>query len=195
MPVYDLAAGEVLVAGVQGPSSSGGDQALIHENGWTILTVGPKPFAAQSMAGAFKGEPRWSYPSLWPGLHASHESPPPDRPGQLIGTTRLLGGFVTPPSGDAGPLWAVNGNQGNMYVFTADGLFVAQLFRDVRQGRLWAMPQSARNMDVTDLTLHDENFWPSWTQTWGRASTSSTGPSPGPASSPSPRRSSMRRGT
>jgi hypothetical protein len=52
-----------------------------------------------------------------------------------------------------------------MYVFTADGLFVAQLFRDVRQGRPWAMPQAVRNMDVTDLTLHDENFWPSWTQT------------------------------
>lgn len=165
VPVYDLASGEVLVAGAQGPSSSGGDQALVHENGWTILTVGPKPFAPQSMGGAFKGEARWSYPSLWPGLHASHESPPPDRPGQLIGTTRLLGGFVTPTSGDAGPLWAVNGNQGNIYVFTADGLFVAQFFRDVRQGRLWAMPQASRNMDVTDLTLHDENFWPSWTQT------------------------------
>jgi hypothetical protein len=27
------------------------------------------------------------------------------------------------------------------------------------------MAQSSRNMDVTDLTLHDENFWPSWTQT------------------------------
>ena len=164
-PVYDLASAEVLVAGAQGPSSSGGDQALVHENGWTILTVGPKPFAPQSMAGAFQGEARWSYPSLWPGLHASHESPPPDRPGQLIGTTRLLGGFVTPKSGEAGPLWAVNGNQGNMYVFTADGLFVAQFFRDVRQGRLWAMPQASRNMEVTDLTLHDENFWPSSTQT------------------------------
>ncbi len=165
VPVYDPAAGEVLLAGAQGPTSSGGDQALVHENGWTILTVGPKPFAPQSMGGAFRGEARWSYPSLWPGLHASHESPPPDRPGQLIGTTRLLGGFVTPPSGDAGPLWAVNGNQGNMYVFTADGLFVTQLFHDVRQGRRWAMAQASRNMEVTDLTLHDENFWPSWTQT------------------------------
>jgi len=165
VPVYELSSAEVLTAGAQGPSSSGGDQVLVHENGWTILTVGPKPFAPQSMAGAFQGEARWSYPSLWPGLHASHESPPPDRPGQLIGTTRLLGGFVTPRSGEAGPLWAINGNQGNMYVFTADGLFVAQLFRDVRQGRPWAMPQAARNMDVTPLTLHDENFWPSWTQT------------------------------
>ena len=95
-PQYDLAAGETLVAGTQSPTSSGGDQVLIADNGWSVLTVAPKPFAPQSMGGVFKGEPKWSYPSLWPGLHASHESPPPERPGELIGTTRLLGGFVTP---------------------------------------------------------------------------------------------------
>lgn len=165
VPVYDMTAGEVLLAGAQGPTSSGGDQVLAAENGWTVHTVGPKPFAPQSMGGAFKGEAKWSYPSPWPGLHASHESPAPERPGQLIGTTRLLGGFVTPKNSDAGPLWAINGNQGNMYLFTADGLFVSTLFKDVRQGRLWAMPVAERNMNVTDLTLHDENFWPSITQT------------------------------
>jgi hypothetical protein len=117
------------------------------------------------MGGVYKGEPKWSYPSPWPGLHASHESPPPDRPGELIGTTRLLGGLVNPAGSEAGPLWCVNGNQGNMYVFTEDGLFVATLFQDVRLGRLWAMPVAQRNMLLNDLTLHDENFWPSITQT------------------------------
>src|SRR5207249_2567791 len=43
-PIYELAGGETLVAGAQGPTSSGGDQAMAHESGWTILTVGPKPF-------------------------------------------------------------------------------------------------------------------------------------------------------
>ena len=102
---------------------------------------------------------------MWPGLHASHESPPPEAPGELIGTTRLLGGFVTPKAGDAGPLWALNGNMGDMYLFTADGLFVATLFKDVRQGKSWAMPAAERGMILNDLTLHDENFWPSITQT------------------------------
>jgi hypothetical protein len=165
VPVYDMAAAEAVLEGAQGPTSSGGDQALVAENGWTVVTVGPKPFAPQSMGGSFKGEAKWSYPSPWPGLHASHESPAPDRPGQIIGTTRLLGGFVTPKNSDAGQLWAINGNQGNMYLFTADGLFVSTLFKDVRQGRLWAMPVAERNMNVTELTLHDENFWPSMTQT------------------------------
>lgn len=165
VPVYALAAGQTLVAGAQGPTSSGGDQALWHPDGWSIFTVAPKPFAPQSLGGAFKGKALWSYPSLWPGLHASHESPPPDRPGEIIGTTRLLGGFVRPKGSDAGPLWCVNGNQGNMYLFTADGLFVAQLFQDVRQGTLWAMPVAQRGMLLDTLTLHDENFWPSITQT------------------------------
>ena len=165
IPVYEMASGEVLLEGAQGPTSSGGDQALVADNGWTVVTVGPKPFAPQSMGGAFKGEAKWSYPSPWPGLHASHESAAPDHPGEVIGTTRLLGGFVTPKNSDAGPLWAINGNQGNMYLFSTDGLFISTLFKDVRQGRLWAMPVAERNMNVSELTLHDENFWPSITQT------------------------------
>jgi hypothetical protein len=165
VPLYDLAAAETLVEGAQAPTSSGGDQALVDPGGWTILTVAPKPFAPQSLGGAYRGQPRWSYPDLWPGLHASHESPAPDRPGELIGTTRLLGGLVAPRAGQAGPIWAVNGNQGNIYLFTADGLFVAELFHDVRRGRSWAMPTAQRGMRLNDLTLHDENFWPSITQT------------------------------
>jgi hypothetical protein len=164
-PVYDLAKGEVLARDVQSPTSSGGDQALWHESGWTVLTTPNKPFAPQSVGAVFKGEPRWSYPSPWPGLHASHESPPPSFPGMVIGTTRLLGDFITPRRSDAGPLWGVNGNQGNMYLFTADGLFVAELFKDVRRGPTWSMPVAQRGMLLNDLTLHDENFWPSITQT------------------------------
>lgn len=164
-PVYDLGVGETLVAGANGPASSGGDQALVAPNGWTVLTNAPKPFAPEGVGGALRGKPMWSYPSLWPGLHASHEAPAPDRPGQLVGTTRLLGGFVTPRKGEAGPLWSVNGNMGNMYLFTADGLFVATLFRDQRQGPLWNMPVARRGMLLDGLTLHDENFWPSISQT------------------------------
>ncbi|MDB6039776.1 MAG: repeat containing protein, partial [Verrucomicrobiales bacterium] len=165
VPIFDLARGEVLANGTQGPASSGGGQALWHESGWTVLTTPPKPFSPYAVGAVFNGEPRWSYPSLWPGLHASHESPPPDRPGELIGTTRLLGDFITPGESDAGPLWCVNGNQGNMYLFTVDGLFVADLFKDVRRGTSWSMPVAERGMLLNGLTLHDENFWPSITQT------------------------------
>ncbi|HWE04659.1 MAG TPA: hypothetical protein VG326_19795 [Tepidisphaeraceae bacterium] len=165
VPVYDLAAGETIIAGAQSPTSSGGDQVLIADNGWSVLTIAPAPFAPQSMGGVFKGQSKWSYPSLWPGLHASHESPPPEMPGELIGTTRLLGGFVTPAKSDAGPIWAINGNMGNAYLFTADGLFVATLFQDERRGNSWAMPAAPRGMLLNDVTMHGENFWPTITQT------------------------------
>ena len=164
-PVYDLKTGDTLVPGAQGPTSSGGDQVLTHPDGWTILTVAPKPFAPESLGGALKGKAVWSYPSLWPGLHASHESPAPDRPGELIGTTRLIGGFFRPRGGEGGPLWAINGNMGCMYVFTEDGLFVATLFKDQRIGHPWSMPIGQRGMLLNDTTLHDENFWPTITST------------------------------
>ncbi|MCW3051847.1 MAG: repeat containing protein, partial [Chthonomonadales bacterium] len=164
-PLYDLDAGQAVATAAQGPVSSGGDQALVASDGWTILTNAPKPFSAYGLGGVKNGKALWAYPSLWPGLHASHESPAPDQPGELIGTTRLLGTTVTPKGGEAGALWAINGNMGAIYLFTTDGLFVAQLFQDVRQGQTWSMPTGARGMKMNALTLHDENFWPSITQT------------------------------
>ena len=62
-------------------------------------------------------------------------------------------------------MFCINGNMGNMYLFTADGLFVSTLFHDIRLRPNWAAPVATRNMDVTDVSLHDENFWPSITQT------------------------------
>ncbi len=165
-PYYNVDAGEILAKDVSGPTSSGGDQTLVDGKGWTVLTVAPKPYAPQSLCGVNKdGKSSWSYPSLWPGLHASHESPAPDRLGELIGTTRLLGGIFTPRKGDAGPMWAVNGNMGNMYLFTSDGLFVSTIFRDVRVGHSWTMPVAQRGMLLNDISCSDENFWPSITQT------------------------------
>lgn len=164
-PVYALAQGRTLVAGAQGPVSSGGDQALAGLGGWTVLTNAPKPFSPYGVGGAKNGVPMWTYPSLWPGLHASHESASPTFPGEMIGTTRLLGGFVMPKNAVSGPLWCINGNQGDMYLMTTDGLFVAQLFQDIRRGKTWSMPSAPRGLRVNDVSLHDENFWPSITQT------------------------------
>jgi hypothetical protein len=162
-PLYELTAPEVLAEGAQRPVSSGGDQALANPSGWTIMTNAPEPYSAYGLGGVLRGEPRWSYPSLWPGLHASHEAAVPDRPGMIVGHTRLLGGWVR-PRGEGGPMFCINGNMGNMYLLTADGLFVGTLFHDIRLRPNWAMPAATRGMDVTDVSLHDENFWPSITQ-------------------------------
>ncbi len=161
LPGYDLERPESLGIAAGNPPSSGGDQSLTEPGGWTISTIAPKPYSPFGLGGKFKGDPRWSYPSPWPGLHPSHEAAVPDRPGEVVGTTRLLGGWV---QGKAGPMFCVNGNMGNMYLFTADGLLVGTLFHDIRLRPKWAAPVPTRNMDVTDVSLHDENFWPSITQ-------------------------------
>ena len=162
LPRYDLTKPDDLgPAGGRSPSS-GGNQSLTEPGGWTINTNAPEPFSPYSLGGKFKGEPRWSYPSPWPGLHASHEAAVPDRLGMVVGHTRLLGGWIRGP---LGPMFCVNGNMGNMYLMTADGLFVSTLFNDIRVRPNWAAPVATRNMDVTDVSLHDENFWPSITQT------------------------------
>ena len=58
------------------------------------------------------------------------------------------------------PLWAINTNHGPICLFTVDGLFVAQLFQDMRLGRRWQMPIAQRGMKLNELTPSDENFWP-----------------------------------
>ena len=143
------------------PPSSGGNQTL-RSHDWTISTNASLPFSPYGLGGMLQGEPRWSYPSPWPGLHASHEAAVPDRPGMVVGHTRLLGDCI---NGPVGPMFGINGNMGNMYLFTADGLFVSTLFHDIRLRPNWAAPVATRNMDVSDVSLHDENFWPSMTQT------------------------------
>jgi hypothetical protein len=165
VPVYSLDNARTITNGAQGPTSSGGDQVLLSPDGWCVSTVAPKPYAPEGLGGLKNGVPVWSYPSVWPGLHASHNAAVPTFPGELIGTTRLLGGFVTPVGGEAGPLWAINGNMGAVYVFTEDGLFVSQLFQDSRQGKSWSMPVAERGMLLDEVTLHDENFFPTINQT------------------------------
>ena len=165
-PIYAAGKEQVLATGVQHPTTSGGGQALAARDGWTVLTVAPQPFAPYGVAGVKNGVPMWSYPSMWPGLHASHIAPLPDHAGEMIGTTRLIGGTIAPfgADGKANQLWAINGNMGNIYLMTTDGLFVATLFKDHRTAS-WDFPQAKRDMLVNDASNGQENFWPQWTQT------------------------------
>lgn len=166
-PVYDLSKGKTLCPETQRPTSTGGGQVLVTEDNRAVLTTGPKPFASQSVAGAEHGAATWSYPSLWPGLHASHIAPVPEFQGELIGTTRLLGPSFRIHKLQGVELWAINGNKGTIYLFTTDGLFVATLFTDSRfPSSSWAgRSNTIRGMSVTGLTAGEENFWPSITQT------------------------------
>jgi hypothetical protein len=163
-PVYDLNQGVVLTDKAQPQASDGGGQILVSSEN-TVLTTAPKPFARESLGGFNAQGHSWSYPSLWPGLHPAHSAPVADQPGELIGTTRLLGPFIHSSAVSVGDLWGINGNDGDLYLFTADGLFIAQLFQDVRTGKPWNMPIAQHNMLMNDVSLHDEDFFPSLAST------------------------------
>jgi hypothetical protein len=166
VPSYDINAANVLARGVQSPTSTGGGQVLVGRDGWAVLTTPPAPFAPESVGGVRNGVPVWSYPSVWPGLHASHASSPPRLPGELIGTTRVLGNPVNAPSpSDVGQLWAINGNLGNVYLFTVDGLFVATLFRDYRRQTSPVPTRAMQGTDVSAMSLQPESFHTTMTQT------------------------------
>ncbi|MGB8355509.1 MAG: hypothetical protein WCD79_16545 [Chthoniobacteraceae bacterium] len=163
-PVYDINAGEALTY-AQSAASDGGDQILQGTDGWLVMATAPRPYSNLGLGGAKNGVPAWSYPSLWPGLHPSHNSAIPTEPGMLVGTTHLLGGLVTPRGSEAGPLFFINSNQGDIYAFTQDGLFVARLFEDFRQAPYWEMQTAIRNMPVNGLSIGSEDFFPTVAQT------------------------------
>lgn len=167
VPVYDVAGSSVLADKVQPQLSTGGGQVLMGDDDWTVFTTPPAPLAPQSLGGSRKGRSAWSYPDLWPGLHASHEmTSAPDRPGELVGTTRVLGNpIMAPAPSDAGQLWAINGNNGSIYLFTMDGLFVATLFKDAHDATTAPPAEARRGMDMNTTSLLYENFNPSLTRT------------------------------
>ena len=159
VPQYTIRSGDVLTRNVQPPASSGGGQVLVGKGGWVVLTTPPAPLGPQGVGGSRNGTAVWSYPSPWPGLHASHIAPLPESPGELIGTTRVLGNPIDAPApSDAGQLWAINGNEGQVYLFTIDGLFVATLFRDARS-QFDPLPlRGIRGTDFASTSLLPESF-------------------------------------
>ena len=164
-PRYDLARGTELADGQRQGNPYPEGQVLAARNGWAVFTIPPKPLQACYLAGCKDGRLNWPYPEEFLGLGSSHHSKPPRHPGEVIGTTRLLGrSFLTSRIGDrkADPieLWAINGNYGNVFLFTTDGLLVATLFQDSRTAKPWPN-EERRGFEAKDVSLDEECFFPS----------------------------------
>jgi hypothetical protein len=72
----------------------------------------------------------------------------------LIALSSLAGPPFT-PRGTKERLWATVGLKGNLHVMTTDGLFVATLFKDYRQGK--PGPEKAdRGAILSDMSLGDD---------------------------------------
>lgn len=157
-PLYDLKHIEPVVTGLDMVSSSGGNQALRCSDGSILLTGGP-------MRAFANNKEQWSIHSQWPSLHMGHYAPPsPQYPGQMLATTRLLGPLVTPKTGEAGQVWAINSDKGVMYLSTTDGYFLSTIGSLAYNAKRWTMKVYNRGMNVTAINHESENFFPTINQ-------------------------------
>jgi len=70
----------------------------------------------------------WTFPNRWVGVGGSHEAPLP-KPGEMQGVLYFLG---TAPLDSASDVMVMNGNHGRFFVMTTDGMYLDELFRDIR---------------------------------------------------------------
>ncbi len=94
----------------------------------------------------------WTYPNPYPSN--THNSPLP-RTGELRHTLGVEGFAASP----VGSLFLLNGNKGTRYLFTQDGLFVQELFGDMRtHEETQNLPSAVRGMVFSRNSLSDECF-------------------------------------
>lgn len=103
------------------------------------------------------GKELWSYPQEGFGVQALGTAKP-WFPGQVVAQFGIVG-HATAHAGDLGEFVVVHGNTGQWNVWTADGLLVGPIFKDLRTGpRTWSMEKHDRGMTFDDLTPGQEHF-------------------------------------
>ena len=146
LPVYDIRQPEILddVSGY----------AFSTEDG-RIFEMGTRMWAADGKTAL------WSYPDNYPTVQASAGAPggfANRPPGVLVGELKIMGHFTI----GAEELYVTNGNHGDWYAFTRDGLLAAAIFGGPSGygRRWWSMPECVPgNTDLTDLRLTVEDFY------------------------------------
>ncbi len=76
------------------------------------------------------GRVLWTYPNRWTNVHGSHQAPLPET-GVLQGTLFFLG---MAPLDEKSDVFVMNGNHGRFFVISSDGLYLDEMFKDVRMG-------------------------------------------------------------
>lgn len=79
------------------------------------------------------GSLMWQMHNPWIGVHGSHKAPLPEV-GVMQGNLYFLGAAQFDDQAD---LLMTNGNHGRFFLMTSDGIYVDEMFRDVRQSRVF----------------------------------------------------------
>jgi hypothetical protein len=88
------------------------------------LLINANPMAAVDESGQLL----WQMQNKWTGVHGSHLAPLP-HPGLLQGSLSFLGRAAYDTDGD---LTVINGNHGRFFILTTDGIYIDEIFEDVR---------------------------------------------------------------
>ena len=121
---------------------------------WTIESDDSIP----AMFGSdIHGGKRWEY------LYSPVQKTKPG-PGVIEDPNRLIGPPVKPLKGDAGYVECLNGDKGEMYLITMDGMFLQTLGGDERFIPSLRMPTAKRGMTIDHVSFVGEQFHPTMTQ-------------------------------
>ncbi len=156
VPVYDVASanrlpiaqhylpvGQHLVTGLQGKFNS--PQAGVYQAGHHLFT---------DRSGQTKG----TYRSNWPAVHASWSSTlhQPGQTGRSVGELHYAG--IIDSRSEVGHVVAMQGNKGQSFLWSEDGLFVSPLFKDSRESPQGWGGKEDFGADWTNISLYDEPF-------------------------------------
>ena len=150
VPVYNLSKAKFMLP----PSNeqcgeADGYSGLLTEDGFWL----------QWFRGYKDGKLVWTYPVDYT------QGMPPRFPGQVVEPTRLMGPYFKMKQGEAGVLGVINGERGNMYIMTSDGLIVQTIGGHRATAELFRFPKAERGMDVSGISFEDEHFHPTVTHT------------------------------
>ena len=152
VPVYDLTKMKfMLTPDVEQTGNEDGDgkAGLLTEDGFWL----------QWFRGYKDGKLIWTYPV------DDTQGMPPRFSGQVVEPTRLMGPYFKMKKGEAGVLGVINGERGNMYIMTSDGLIVQTIGGHRATAELFRFPKAERGMDVSGFSFEDEHFHPTVTHT------------------------------
>lgn len=103
------------------------------------------------------GTRTWEYFTEGTGVQALGNCGPYTT-GQIVSEFGIVG-HETAHAGELGEFVVIHSNHGAWSVWTADGLLVGPIFKDLRTGaRSWSMPEHARGMWMDGITSGQEHF-------------------------------------
>jgi len=156
VPVYDVAKASRLAT----------PQLYLQVGKHLMATVPGKwdsPEAGYFFAGNYQftdltGKTVATYRCNWPGVHASWQSAiaKPGQTGRTVGELFIAGSADT--GGEIGHVVCPQGNQGQSFLLSEDGLFVGTLFKDTRQNPKGWGAKEEFGADWSDITLMSECF-------------------------------------